>query len=120
MRLFLVVKVNNIGGVNKMKMEWHDDNEAFLLFGAELNKIIAALQYLSDKNPDVEGMNKFIQKLRNMSSYDKMLDEMIFKTVDKFKKNPPRDSGLKDRGMSLDEILYRNDLKLSKGKNGKN
>ena len=97
-----------------MKTKWHDDSEAFLLFGAELNKIIAALQYLSDKNPDVDGMNKFIQRLRNMSSYDQMLDKMIFKTTNKLKKDPPRDSGLKEDGMSLDEILYRNDLKLTK------
>jgi hypothetical protein len=97
-----------------MKTKWHEDNEAFLLFGAEMNKIIAALQYLSDKNPDVDGMNKFIQRLRNMSSYDQMLDKMIFKTASKLKKDPPRDSGLKEDGMSLDEILYRNDLKLTK------
>ena len=98
-----------------MKTKWHDDSEAFLLFGAELNKIIAALQYLSDKNPDVEGMNKFIERLRNISSYDQMLDKMIFKTKNEFKKDLPKDnSGLKEDGMSLDEILYRNDLKLSK------
>ena len=70
-----------------MKIQWHDDSEAYLLFGKELNKIIAALQYLSDKNPNVEGMNKFIQKLRNMRSYDVMLDEMIFKTKSKFEKD---------------------------------
>ena len=63
-----------------MKLQWHNDSEAYLLFGKELNKIIAALQYLSDKNPNVEGMNKFIQKLRNMRSYDQLLDEMLFKT----------------------------------------
>ena len=62
-----------------MKIQWHNDSEAYLLFGKELNKIIAALQYLSDRNPGVDGMNKFIQKLRNMRSYDQMLDEMIFK-----------------------------------------
>jgi hypothetical protein len=102
-------------------MTWHDDSEAFLLFGAELNKIIAALQYLSDKNPDVEGMNKFIQKLRNMNSYDQMLDKMIFKTMYKLKEDPPmtKDEALTD-SMSLDEILYRFELKLPKGKNGKN
>ena len=49
-----------------------------------------------------------------MSSYDQMLDKMIFKTASKLKKDPPRDSGLKEDGMSLDEILYRNDLKLTK------
>jgi len=102
-------------------MKWHDDSEAFLLFGAELNKIIAALQYLSDKNPDVDGMNKFIQRLRNMSSYDQMLDKMIFKTARKLKEDPPmmKDEALTD-SMSLDEILYRFELKLPKGKNGKN
>jgi hypothetical protein len=104
-----------------MKIKWHDDSEAFLLFGAELNKIIAALQYLSDKNPDVDGMNKFIQKLRNMRSYDVMLDEMIFKTTRKLKEDPPmtKDEALTE-SMTLDEILYRFELKLPEGKNGKN
>ena len=102
-------------------MKWHDDSEAFLLFGAELNKVIAALQYLSDKNPDVEGMNKFIQRLRNMSSYDQMLDKLIFKTARKLKEDPPKtkDEALTD-SMTLDEILYRFELDLPKGKNGKN
>jgi hypothetical protein len=100
-----------------MKMKWHDDSEAFLLFGAELNKIIAALQYLSDKNPDVGGMNKFIQRLRNMRSYDVMLDEMIFKTARKLKEDPPmtKDEALTD-SMTLDEILYRFELDLPKKK----
>ena len=102
-----------------MKIQWHNDSEAYLLFGKELNKIIAALQYLSDRNPGVEGMNKFIQKLRNMRSYDQMLDEMIFKTKDQLKKDPPKDSGLRDT-MTLDEILYRFELKLPEDKNGKN
>jgi len=111
-----------------MKIKWHDDSEAFLLFGAELNKIIAALQYLSDKNPDVDGMNNFIQKLRNMRSYDAMLDEMIFKSKElifpegyKLRKDSPvtKDEALTD-SMSLDEILYRFELKLPEGKNGKN
>jgi len=102
-------------------MKWHDDSEAFLLFGAELNKVIAALQYLSDKNPNVEGMNKFIQRLRNMSSYDQMLDKLIFKTARKLKEDPPKtkDEALTD-SMTLDEILYRFELDLPKGKNGKN
>ena len=111
-----------------MKIKWHDDSEAFLLFGAELNKVIAALQYLSDKNPNVEGMNKFIQKLRNMRSYDVMLDEMISKTKGvifpdgyKLRKDPPmsREEALKD-SMTLDEILYRFELELPKENNGKN
>ena len=81
-----------------MKIQWHNDSEAFMLFGKEVNKIIAALQYLSDKNPNVPGMNEFIQKLRNMRSYDDMLDEMIFKTSFKFEKDSPvsREEALRD------------------------
>ncbi len=103
-----------------MKIQWHDDSEAFMLFGKEVNKIIAALQYLSDKNPKVDGMNEFIQKLRNMRSYDDMLDEMIFKTSTNLRKDPPkaREEALKD-SMTLDEILYRFELKLPEENNGK-
>ena len=101
-----------------MKIQWHNDSEAFMLFGKEVNKIIAALQYLSDKNPAVAGMNKFIQKLRNMRSYDEMLEEMIFKTTSKLRKDPPmtREEALRD-SMTLDEILYRFELDLPKKKN---
>ena len=59
-----------------------------------------------------------------MRSYDAMLDEMIFKTRDvifpdgyKLKKDSPKsnDEALNE-SMTLDEILYRNDLKLPKKK----
>ena len=102
-----------------MKAQWHNDSEAYLLFGKELNKIIAALQYLSDRNPNTQSLNKFIDRLINMRSYDQMLDEMIFKTTDRLRKDPPKNSGLKE-SMSLDEILYRFELKLPEDKNGKN
>ena len=102
-----------------MKVQWHNDSEAYLLFGKELNKIIAALQYLSDRNPNTQSLNRFIDKLINMRSYDQMLDEMIFKSTDRLRKDPPKDSGLKN-SMSLDEILYRCELKLPEDKNGKN
>tara|TARA_Y100001951_G_C11178523_1_gene204521 strand:+ start:81 stop:389 length:309 start_codon:yes stop_codon:yes gene_type:complete len=102
-----------------MKAQWHNDSEAYLLFGKELNKIIAALQYLSDRNPNTQSLNRFIDKLINMRSYDQMLDEMIFKSTDRLRKDPPKDSGLKN-SMSLDEILYRCELKLPEDKNGKN
>ena len=102
-----------------MKAQWHNDSEAYLLFGKELNKIIAALQYLSDRNPNTQSLNRFIDKLINMRSYGQMLDEMIFKSTDRLRKDPPKDSGLKN-SMSLDEILYRCELKLPEDKNGKN
>ena len=61
-----------------------------------------------------------------MRSYDQMLDEMIFKTKEvifpegyKLRKDS-LDSLIKDEAladsMTLDEILYRNDLKLPKKK----
>ena len=43
-----------------MKMEWHEDNEAYLLFGKEINQIIAMLQILSDRNPGELKLEKFI------------------------------------------------------------
>jgi len=50
-----------------------------------------------------------------------MLDEMIFKTTRKLKEDPPmtKDEALTE-SMTLDEILYRFELKLPEGKNGKN
>ena len=46
-----------------MKLDWHDDNEAYLLFGRELNKIIAMLQHLSERNPSEEKLKYFIEQL---------------------------------------------------------
>ena len=103
--------------VNKeiiMKMKWHDDSEAFLLFGAELNKIIAALQYLSKKNSTSSKVKKFIEQLKNLRSYDELLDEVIMKSRGGKVMTKPSNGGAVDSGMSLDEILYRNDLKLPK------
>jgi hypothetical protein len=46
---------------------------------------------------------------------------LIFKTARKLKEDPPKtkDEALTD-SMTLDEILYRFELDLPKGKNGKN
>ena len=60
-----------------MKMNFHNNNECYLLFGKELNKIIAMLQILKDNNPNVEQLPAFIDQLINMRSYDDMLDEFI-------------------------------------------
>ena len=96
-----------------MKNKWHKDNEAFLLFGSELNTIIATLQHLNDKNFDKSDVDEFIQKLRNISSYNQMLDEMIWETTGKFKKDSSENNSQVEDSMSLDEMLYRNDLRLS-------
>ena len=60
-----------------MRMNFHNDDECYLLFGKELNQIIAMLQILKDNNPNVEQLPTFIDKLINMKSYDEMLDQML-------------------------------------------
>ena len=60
-----------------MELNYHDDNECYLLFGKELNKIIAMLQIFADRNPDEEKLLDFVEKLKTMRSYDDMLDQMI-------------------------------------------
>ena len=100
-----------------MRMNFHNDDECYLLFGKELNQIIAMLGILSERNPDVENLSEFIQKLKTMRSYDDMLDEMIFKTSGKLKDEPPmtKDEALRD-SMTLNEILSRLDITLPKDK----
>tara|TARA_R110000796_G_scaffold126759_5_gene241722 strand:+ start:39 stop:338 length:300 start_codon:yes stop_codon:yes gene_type:complete len=99
-----------------MKKKWHEDNECYLLFGKEINQIISMLQYLSDRNPDVQDLDKFVEKLKGMRSYDDMLDEMIMRTR-------VEDLSMKEQtneGLSLEEILYRMDLRLPGDENGQN
>ena len=85
-----------------------DDNKSYLIFGKQLNQIIMVLQIMSDKFPDVQKMNSFIQSLKDMRSYDDMLDEFIFgdqnTMPDQKKPVGERDS------MTLDEMVA--DLEL--------
>ena len=52
---------------------FHEDGECYLLFGKEVNQIIAMLEILKDRNPHVEKLEDFVDKLKNMRSYDQML-----------------------------------------------
>ena len=82
---------------------YHDDSECYILFGKEINQIIAMLGILSERNPDVENLSEFIDKLKTMRSYDDMLDEMIMSTrVEDMSKREREDEGL-----SLNEILNK-------------
>jgi len=99
-----------------MKMRFHNDNECYLLFGKEINKIIAMLQILKDNNPNVEQLPKFIDQLIHMRSYDEMLDQMIMSTrVEDMSKKEQRDEGL-----TLNEILNNLDIRKWKDGDGKN
>ena len=100
-----------------MEMNFHNDNECYLLFGKEINQIIAMLQMLADRNPDVEELGDYIEKLKKMRSYDEMLDAMIMSTriqdMSKKEKNP-------NDGLTLDEIMKSLDIRKWSDSDGKN
>ena len=100
-----------------MEMNFHNDNECYLLFGQEINQIIAMLQMLADRNPDVNELGDFIDKLKKMRSYDEMLDAMIMSTriqdMSKKEKNP-------NDGLTLDEIMRSLDIRKWSDSDGKN
>ena len=94
--------------VNRRNVMYLDDNKSYLIFGKQLNQIIMVLQIMSDKFPDVQKMNRFIQSLKDMRSYDDMLDEFIFGDQKSYPKDK-RPVGQRD-SMTLDEIM--NDLQI--------
>jgi hypothetical protein len=100
-----------------MEMNFHNDNECYLLFGKEINQIIAMLQMLADRNPNVDELGDFIEKLKKMRSYDEMLDAMIMSTriqdMTKKEKNP-------NDGLTLDEIMKSLDIRKWSDSDGKN
>ena len=87
---------------------YHEDSKSFLLFGKQLNQIITILQMMSDKNPDIQPLNEFIQYLKDMMPYDDMLNGFIFgdqETIpDEIRARGQRDV------MTLDEMM--DDLQL--------
>jgi uncharacterized protein YihD (DUF1040 family) len=98
-----------------------DDNKSYLLFGKDLNSIIAILQSVSDRNPDIDKLNELIQKLKDMRSYEDMLNDFIFGD----QKTYPRDKkeiGKKDN-MTLEEMMKDLELRFMDERdkdNGKN
>ena len=57
---------------------WHEDKKHYLLSGQQLNQILAMLQMISDRNPDIEKLNEFIRNLKDLRAYNDILDEFIF------------------------------------------
>jgi hypothetical protein len=52
-------------------------NSAFLIFGEQLNKIIACLHLLMERNVNNQGLRDFVDLLEDMKPYEEMLDEYI-------------------------------------------
>ena len=97
---------------------YHEDSKSFLLFGQQLNQIIAILQMVSDKNPNIQKLNDFIQHLKDLNSYEDMLNGFIFgdhETIpDEIRPIGQRDS------MTLEEMMDDLQLKFMDKRNGKN
>ena len=87
---------------------YHNDSKSFLLFGKQMNQIIAILQMVSDKNPDIQKLNEFIQYLKDMIPYEDMLDSFVFGDQETMP-DEIRPVGSKD-AMTLEEMM--DDLQL--------
>ena len=87
---------------------YHNDSKSFLLFGQQMNQIIAILQMVSDKNPDIQKLNDFIQYLKDMVPYEDMLNGFIFGDQETIP-DEVRPVGQRD-AMTLEEMM--DDLQL--------
>tara|TARA_Y100001937_G_scaffold58011_1_gene79492 strand:+ start:1133 stop:1426 length:294 start_codon:yes stop_codon:yes gene_type:complete len=96
---------------------YHEDSKSFLLFGKQLNQIIAILQMVSDKNPDIQKLNDFIQYLKDMVPYEDMLDSFVFGDQETMP-DEIRPVGTKD-AMTLEEMMDDLQLKFMDKRKGK-
>ena len=97
---------------------YHEDSKSFLLFGKQLNQIIAMLQMISDRNPDIQKLNEFIQYLKDMVPYDDMLNSFMFGDQETMP-DEVRPVGSKD-AMTLEEMMDDLQLKFMDKRNGSN
>ena len=97
---------------------YHNDSKSFLLFGQQMNQIIAILQMVSDKNPDIQKLNEFIQYLKDMVPYDDMLNSFVFGDQETMP-DEVRPVGSKD-AMTLEEMMDDLQLRFMDKRNGKN
>ena len=96
---------------------YHEDSKSFLVFGQQLNQIITMLQMISDRNPDIQKLNDFIQNLKDLVPYDDLLNGFIYgdqKTISDEK----RAKGKRD-SMTLEEMMDDLQLKFMDKRNGK-
>ena len=97
---------------------YHNDSKSFLLFGKQMNQIIAILQMVSDRNPDIQKLNEFIQYLKDMVPYEDMLDSFVFGDQETMP-DEVRPVGSKD-AMTLEEMMDDLQLRFMDKRNGSN
>ncbi len=97
---------------------YKNESKSYLVFGKDMNRIIKVLQSVSDRNPDVKILNDFLQKLKDMRSYEDMLRDFVFGDQETY----PRDKkeiGKRD-SMTLDEMMKDLELTFMDKRNGDN
>jgi hypothetical protein len=96
---------------------YHEDSKSFLVFGRQLNQILAILQMVSDKNPEIQKLNDFIQYLKDLNPYEDMLNGFIYGDQETIP-DEKRAIGKRD-AMTLEEMMDDLQLKFMDKRNGK-
>ena len=80
-------------------------NSAFLVFGDQLNKIIACLHVLMERNVNNMGLRDFVEQLETLRPYEELLDEYIdqrlFEEKTKHMKPDSMEDMLNDLGLTI-------------------
>jgi hypothetical protein len=82
---------------------------AFLIFGDQLNKIIACLHLLIERNVNNEGLRDFTETLENLRPYEELLDEYIDQRMFEEKTKKVRVDSMEDMLNDLGLTLKRDD-----------
>ena len=84
-------------------------DSAFLIFGDQLNKIIACLHVLMERNVNNVGLRDFVEQLETLRPYEEMLDEYIDQRLFEEKTKSMRPDSMEDMLNDLGLTLNRDD-----------
>lgn len=84
-------------------------DSAFLIFGDQLNKIIACLHVLMERNVNNQGLRDFVEQLESLRPYEELLDEYIDQRLFEEKTKSMRPDSMEDMLNDLGLTLNRND-----------
>jgi hypothetical protein len=82
---------------------------AFLIFEDQLNKIIACLHVLMERNVNNTGLRDFVEQLENLRPYEELLDEYIDQRLFEEKTRSMRPDSMEDMLNDLGITLKRDD-----------
>jgi hypothetical protein len=82
---------------------------AFLIFEDQLNKIIACLHVLMERNVNNTGLRDFVEQLENLTPYEELLDEYIDQRLFEEKTRSMRPDSMEDMLNDLGITLKRDD-----------